>query len=107
MLYGRNEKGAVTVNVDALRSSELFRQVQHIHDYVTAYIGNHAEKVISPGYFITLLGNNKNWQNLYDTAETYFEKQRQAAAKNPEMQNKIKASREGVEVVKTYPESGL
>lgn len=107
LLYGRNEKGAVTVNVDALRSSELFRQVQHIHDYVTAYIGNHAEKVISPGYFITLLGNNKNWRNLYDTAETYFEKQRQAAAKNPEMQNKIKASREGVEVVKTYPESGL
>ena len=76
LLYGRNEKGAVTVNVEALRSSELFRQVQQIHDYVTAYIGNYAEKVISPGYFITLLGNNKNWRNLYDTAETYFEKQR-------------------------------
>lgn len=107
LLCGCNEKGEVTVNVEALKASELFRQIQHINDFVAAYIGNHADKVTSSGYFITLLGNNKNWQALYNLAEAYFEKQRYLAAKNPEMQNKIKASREGVEIVKTYPESGL
>lgn len=107
LLCGRNEKGEVTVNVEALKASELFRQIQHINDFVAAYVGNHADKVTSSGYFITLLGNNKNWQGLYAMAEAYFEKQRYLAAKNPEMQNKIKASRAGVEIIKTYPESGL
>ncbi len=106
-LLGQDQKGVVTVNVEALKASELFQQIQHINDYVAAYVGNHTDKVISPGYFITLLGNNKNWRNLYDTAEAYFAEQRQREARDPAEQDNIRASREGVEVVKTYPESGL
>ncbi len=107
LLLGQDRNGAVTVDVKALKASELFQQIRHVHDYVAAYIGNHADKVISPGYFITLLGNNKNWRNLYDTAEAYFAEQRRKEARDPAKQDNIRASREGVQVIKVYPENGL
>lgn len=107
LLIGKMPDGSVTVDIQALRNSALFRQAAHVKDFVDAYIITHPDKVTSPGYFITLLGKEKNWKKLYEKAEDFFEKQRRKEVKNPEKKNRIRQSRMGVKQLKAYPESGL
>lgn len=106
-VQNRQLNGMAELNIEAFKNSDFYQQAVHVCDYVTAYILQNPTKVDSPGFFKTLLPSGAGWPEVVGQAEAYFEEQRQKEARDPAKQDNIKASREGVQVIKTYPESGL
>lgn len=102
--FQTNAQGDLVVDVKVLRQSDIFGEAEHLRDFVAAYMVHNPEKVKTPGYFKTLLNGVKDWKALLAFANAYFDKMND----NDFLQDGVvKASRQGCEVIKSWPERGL
>ena len=102
--FQTNMAGDLVVDVNGLRQSEIFHEAIHLRDFVAAYVAHNPEKVKTPGYFKTLLNGVKDWKALLEYANAYFERINDNAFME---EGAVKASRQGCEIVKTWPENGM
>lgn len=100
----KNNDGSLTVNIQLFKDSRLYQDAAHIIDYVSSYFENYPERIKGTRYFIGLHRKAKNFSDLLNDINFYFEKLNSPSEKES---NLIKKSHMGIKVVKTYPERNL
>lgn len=107
LCFAKNDEGDIVVDVAALKDSPLYQDAAHIRDYVSAYLSEYPQKAKGASYFKTLLKNINSWNALQTVADDYFAEYNRREAAGKSTAEIIQSSREGFEVVKTYPEQNL
>lgn len=102
--FPTDAKGNLVVNTDELRRSDILQEAGHIRDFVAAYLVHYPEKVKTPGHFKTMLNGVRDWRGLLEYANDFFEKlnDNDFLEEGP-----VKASRQGTEVIQTWPDRKL
>lgn len=102
--FPTDAKGNLVVNTDELRRSDILQEAGHIRDFVAAYLVHYPEKVKTPGHFKTILNGVRDWRGLLEYANDFFEKlnDNDFLEEGP-----VKASRQGTEVIQTWPDRKL
>lgn len=98
--FAKDANGNLLVDTERLKHSAIFQEAVHLRDFVAAYMAKYPDKVKTPGHFKTLLNNVKDWRGVLDYADAFFARLNDDAHLTDDM---IKASRQGVEVIRVFP----
>lgn len=98
--FAKDANGNLLVDTERLKHSAIFQEAVHLRDFVAAYMAKYPDKVKTPGHFKTLLNNVKDWRGVLEYADAFFARLNDDAHLTDDM---IKASRQGVEVIRVFP----
>lgn len=102
--FSKDAEGNLVVDPQKLRNADIFQEAGHIRDFVAAYLNCYPEKVKTPGHFKTMLNGVTDWAGLLNYANDFFEKLNDNDFLEEGL---VKASRQGTEVIKVWPERKL
>ena len=102
--FAKDINNNLIVDPEKLRHSEMFQQALHLRDFVAAYMAKYPDKVKTPGHFKTMLNGVNDWNELLQYVDLFFERLNDDAQFDEDM---IKASRQGTEVIRVFPEKGV
>lgn len=104
LAFPQDADGNLVVDPQKLRNADIFQEAGHIRDFVAAYLNRYPEKVKTPGHFKTMLNGVTDWAGLLNYANDFFERlnDNDFLEEGP-----VKASRQGTEVIKIWPENKL
>lgn len=102
--FRKNAEGNLVVDPEVLENSEFFQEAVHLRDFIAAYMLKYPDKVKTPGHFKTLLNGVNDWRGVLDYADNFFNRLSEGETLSA---NDIEASRQGVEVIRTFPAKNL
>ena len=100
----KDESGNLIFDSQVFENSFLYQDARHVFDYVSAYIVQNPEKVISESYFNKFFDKESGWRGIINHADRFFDAQSKRKKTRAEI---IAESKSDLEVVKEYPQNGV
>jgi len=98
----KDDNGDLIFDAKIFEDSFLYQDARHIYDYVSAYIVQNPEKVISESYFNKFFDKESGWRGIVNQANKFFDAQNKRKKTRAEI---IAESKSDLEVVKEYPQN--
>ena len=101
-IFTKDNNGNIFFSSNTFQQSGLYQDALHLKDYISAYIIQNPQKVLSEYHFNKLFGKHSNWIDIQQQIDKFFLEQ------NKKLKNKTRAeiiaeSNKDIEIIKEYP----
>lgn len=100
----KDESGNLIFDSQVFENSFLYQDARHVFDYISAYIVQNPDKVVSESYFNKFFDKESGWRGIINHADRFFDAQSKRKKTRAEI---IAESKSDLEVVKEYPQNGV
>lgn len=98
----KDKDGNIFFSTDAFMRSGFHQEARHLRDYISAYIIQNPQKVLSEYHFNKLFGKHSDWQGIQEQIDKFFLEQNKAQ-KHKSRAEIITESNKDIEIIKEYP----